>query len=392
MLISVSIIFITGFILSGIFKKMKLPGLLGMILTGIILGPYALDLIAGEILDISSDLRQIALVVILANVGLSLDLKDLKRVGRPAILLSFLPAVFEITAITILGKIILGLSLMEAALLGSVLAAISPAVVVPRMIKLQNSGYGKKRSIPQLIMGAASLDDILVLVIFAALLGFQDTGSFDFASIATVPLSLVFGFVLGVAIGMLLVYIFKKIHMRDTVKTVIIISASFVMISVETLLPDFIPISGLLAVLAMCGTILKRYELLAKRIIGKFSKIWLVAEVVLFVLVGAAMDITYIPKAGIAAVAVILGALAIRLGGVYVSLIKTPLNKKEKLFCAVSYIPKATVQAAIGAIPLSMGLASGDIILTMAVLSILITASTGAIGMDMSYKKLLEKD
>lgn len=392
MLISVSIIFITGFILSGIFKKMKLPGLLGMILTGIILGPYALDLIAGEILDISSDLRQIALVVVLANVGLSLDLKDLKRVGRPAILLSFLPAVFEITAITILGKIILGLSLMEAALLGSVLAAISPAVVVPRMIKLQNSGYGKKRSIPQLIMGAASLDDILVLVIFAALLGFQDTGSFDFASIATVPLSLVFGFVLGVAIGMLLVYIFKKIHMRDTVKTVIIISASFVMISVETLLPDFIPISGLLAVLAMCGTILKRYELLAKRIIGKFSKIWLVAEVVLFVLVGAAMDITYIPKAGIAAVAVILGALAIRLGGVYVSLIKTPLNKKEKLFCAVSYIPKATVQAAIGAIPLSMGLASGDIILTMAVLSILITASTGAIGMDMSYKKLLEKD
>lgn len=392
MLFSLSLILILGFSLSGIFNRLKIPGLLGMIITGIVLGPFALDLISADILTISSDLRKIALIVILARAGLSLDLEDLKRVGRPAILMCFIPATLEILAIMLLGPSLIGLTLAESAILGAILAAVSPAVIVPRMLYLMESGYGKKNSIPHLILAGASVDDIYVIVLFTAFLGMFQGESFDAASLARVPVSIISGIALGIIFGFSLVRIFKILHIRDTIKVLILLSISFLFVSFEQFIEPYFPVSGLIAVMSMGATILKLYDVLAKRLMGKFSKIWVGAEILLFVLVGAAVNVTLIPKAGIFALILILGGLAGRMLGVFISLLKTSIPKKERLFCSIAYLPKATVQAAIGAIPLSMGIPSGDTILAVAVLSIMVTAPIGAFGIDLLHDKLLDKE
>ena len=391
MLFSLSLILILGFSLSGIFNRLKLPGLLGMILTGIILGPYALNLISPDILDISSDLREIALIIILTRAGLNIDIKDLKKVGRPAILMCFVPALFEITAVTLLAPLFFNISYIEAAIMGSVLAAVSPAVIVPRMIHLIDSGYGKDKSIPQLIMAGASVDDIFVIVLFASFMGMYGGAGFNPASLLLVPVSIISGMGLGIISGFIFVKVFKAIHVRDTVKVLIMLSIAFLFVSLEDFIKPYFPVSGLLAVMAFSATILSTYEVLAKRITGKFSKIWVAAEVLLFVLVGAAVDISYLKGAGIASILFILSALVFRIAGVNVSLLGTSLDKKERIFCSIAYLPKATVQAAIGAVPLAAGVGAGNLILTVAVVAILISAPLGAIGVDNTYKKLLHK-
>lgn len=389
MLTSIALILLIGFTLSGILGKLGLPGLLGMIATGIILGPYGLNLISPEILDISAELRQIALIVILARAGLSLDLKDLKKVGRPAFLLCFVPATFELLTVTLLAPSLLGITRLEAAILGAVLAAVSPAVVVPRMLHLMESGYGREKKIPQMIMAGASVDDVYVIVLFTAFLGMQGGSGFDAASLMKVPVSVISGIALGILAGYILVRIFKMFHMRDTIKVLIILSVSMLMVTLEELLKPWFPLSGLLAVMAIGGTILKTYELLAKRIMGKFSKIWVGSEILLFVLVGAAVNITVLGGTGVKALMLIFSALFVRMVGVAVSVSGTPLALKERLFCAIAYLPKATVQAAIGSIPLAMGVPAGGTILSVAVLAIMVTAPLGAIGIDRTYKMLL---
>lgn len=390
MLFSLSLILIIGFSLSGIFKRLNLPGLLGMILTGIILGPYTLNLISEDILNISSELRQIALIVILMRAGLTVDINDLKKVGRPAILMCFIPATMEILAITFLGHMLFNISYLEAAILGSVLAAVSPAVVVPRMISLIENGYGKTKSIPQIIMAGASVDDIYVIVLFTSFLGMYSGDKFELSSLISVPISIISGIVLGILSGILMVKIFKKIHMRDTIKVLIILSVSFLFVSLETFIKPYFAISGLLAVMALGGTILKTYEKLAARLTVKFSKIWVGSEILLFVLVGASVNLSYVSKSGISAVVLILVALCFRVFGVMIALLGTSLDSKEKLFCAIAYLPKATVQAAIGSVPLASGVTSGELILSVAVIAILITAPLGAIGVDKTYKHLLK--
>jgi len=391
MLLSLSLIMIVGFSLSGILGKLRLPGLLGMIMTGIALGPYALDLISDDILNISAELRQIALIIILTRAGLAIDIKDLKRVGRPAILMCFVPATFEIVAVTLLAPPLLGVSILEAAIMGAVLAAVSPAVIVPRMLHLMESGYGKDKSIPQLIMAGASVDDIYVIVLFTAFMGIYSGSGFDASAIISVPIAILLGMLLGTFSGLILVWIFKKFHMRDTVKVLILLSTAFLFVSLETFLKPYVPVSGLLAVMALGAALLKSYEVLAKRLKGKFSKIWVGAEIMLFVLVGAAVDVRYLLFAGFGAVLLIALALLIRMVGVQLSLAKTQLTFKERLFCSIAYLPKATVQAAVGAIPLSAGVAAGQTILAVAVLAIMITAPLGAIGIDATYKKWLTK-
>jgi NhaP-type Na+/H+ or K+/H+ antiporter len=389
MLTSIALILLIGFTLSGILGKLGLPGLLGMVATGIILGPYGLDLISPEILDISAELRQIALIVILARAGLSLDLKDLKKVGRPAFLLCFVPATFELLTVTLLAPSLLGVTRLEAAILGTVLAAVSPAVVVPRMIHLMESGYGRDKKIPQMIMAGASVDDVYVIVLFTAFLGMHGGSGFDAASLFKVPVSVVSGIAVGILAGYILVRIFKMFHMRDTIKVLIILSVSMLMVSLEEVLKPWFPVSGLLAVMAIGGTILKTYELLAKRIMGKFSKIWVGSEILLFVLVGAAVNITALGGTGVKALILIFSALIVRMVGVAISVSGTNLTLKERLFCAIAYLPKATVQAAIGSIPLAMGVPAGGTILSVAVLAIMVTAPLGAIGIDKTYKMFL---
>lgn len=390
MLTSIALIILLGLFMGSIFTKLKLPSLVGMILTGIILGPHMLNLLDSSIIGISSELRQIALVIILTRAGLALDIKDLKKVGRPAILMCFIPATLEILGFIILGPKILNLPILDSAILGTVIAAVSPAVIVPRMLKLMEEGYGTNKSIPQLILAGASVDDIFVIVLFTSFTSIATTGSnFSISSIIEIPISIIFGIILGILTGIVLVYLFKKIHIRDSIKILIILSVSFLFITVEDLLKGFIPISGLLAVMSLGATILKIYSKLARRISNKYSKLWVGAEVFLFVLVGASVDIKYVMNSGIITIILILGALVFRIFGVLLSLIKTELNFKERLFSSIGYMPKATVQAAIGALPLSMGLASGEIILTVAVLSIIITAPLGATLIDNTYKKLL---
>jgi len=389
MLVSLALILIIGYALSGIFQKLRLPGLLGMLLTGVVLGPHLLNLIDPTILGISTDLREIALIVILARAGLSLDIKDLKKVGRPAILMCFVPATFEIAGAVLLAPPLLGVSVIEAAIIGAMLAAVSPAIIVPKMLTLMEKGYGMNKSIPQLVMAGASADDIYAIVLFTSFIGVAKGGTFSFLSLMNIPISIVTGFAVGIGTGVVLVHVFKKIHMRDTIKILLILGISFLFVGFEAPISSIVPFSGLLAVMALGGTVLKMQEVVAKRISGKFSKIWVAVELVLFVLVGAAVDIRYVYTAGLAAVLVIVGALLFRSVGVCASLIKSGLNTKEKLFCNIGYLPKATVQAAVGAIPLAAGIAAGNIILSVAVLSILITAPLGAIGIDLTYKKLL---
>ena len=391
MLTSIAMILLLGLLLGWIFSKLKLPSLMGMVLVGIILGPYALNLMDESILRISGELRQIALVIILTRAGLSLNVSDLKKVGRPAILMCFVPACIEMLGTVIFAPILLGVSVLEAAVIGSVIAAVSPAVIVPRMIRLIEEGYGKSKSIPQLILAGASVDDVFVIVVFTAFTGLAATGAMSVNTFLQIPISIVLGIILGGCVGAVLILFFKKCHIRDSVKVLIILSISFLLLEFENRFEGYIPISGLLAIMSMGIIIKQKYEALALRLSTKYNKLWLGAEVFLFVLVGAAVDLRYVASAGVSAIILIFGALLFRMIGVAVSLIKTDLTEKERLFCMMAYTPKATVQAAIGAIPLSMGLACGNIVLTVAVLSILITAPFGAICVDNFYKKLLVK-
>lgn len=391
MLTSIAVILLLGLLIGWIFSKLKLPSLLGMVIVGIVLSPHALNLIDESILGISGELRQIALVIILTRAGLSLDVSDLKKVGRPAVLMCFVPACVEILGTVILAPMLLGVTMLEASIIGSVIAAVSPAVIVPRMIKLIDEGYGKAKSIPQLILAGASVDDVFVIVVFTAFTALASTGEMSVTSFIQIPISIVLGIMLGGCVGIVLVAFFKKCHMRDSVKILIILSISFLLLGVENRLQGYIPVSGLLAIMSMGIIIKQKYGVLALRLSAKYNKLWLGAEVFLFVLVGATVDLRYVASAGVSAVLLILGALLFRMTGVAISLLKTGLSKRERLFCMVAYTPKATVQAAIGAIPLSMGLECGNIVLTVAVLSILITAPFGAICVDNLYKRFLEK-
>lgn len=389
MLLSIALIMLIGMASGYICRRLKLPGLLGMIITGIILGPYVLDLIDPSILNISADLRKIALIIILTRAGLTLDINDLKRVGRPAILMCFVPATFELAGMLLLAPRILGISLLEAAIMGAVVAAVSPAVVVPKMIKLIDEGYGTKKSIPQLILAGTSVDDVYVIVLFSTFTGLAKGDRVSAMSFINIPVSVVLGIALGIASGWLLAVYFKKVHVRDTIKVIIVLSISFILVSAENALSTPITFSALIAVMFM-GIALSRYRNeTAVRLSGKFNRLWVGAEVVLFVLVGASVDIGYALSAGAGAVILIFGVLIFRIAGVFVCLPGTNLNMKERLFCMLAYTPKATVQAAIGSVPLAMGLSCGSIVLTVAVLAILITAPLGAFMIDLTYKKLL---
>ncbi len=391
MLTSIALILLLGLLLGSLFTKARLPGLLGMILTGIVLSPHALNLIDSSILNISADLRQIALIIILTRAGLSLNISDLKQAGRPAVLMCFVPACAEIIGTLILAPVLLDVTILEAAIIGSVIAAVSPAVIVPRMIELMEKGYGRKHSIPQIILAGASVDDVFVIVLFTSFTALADTGVLSAGSFLKIPVSILMGIVTGAVVGALLVIFFKKFHMRDSVKILILLSLSFLSLELQNRLEEIIPISGLLAVMSLGITIKQKYCTLAVRLSNKYNKLWVAAEIFLFVLVGATVDLKYAAAAGIKTALFILGALFFRMLGVALSLTKTKLTRKEKVFCMLAYTPKATVQAAIGAIPLTMGLSCGQTVLTAAVLSILITAPFGAICIDAMYQKLLSR-
>ena len=392
MLTSLAFIFLLGLSLGYVFMKLKLPALIGMLLTGIALGPYMLNLLEPSLLSVSVDLRQLALVIILTRAGLALDIKDLMKVGRPALLMCFVPACFEIAGMMLIAPPLLGISLLDAAIMGTVVAAVSPAIIVPKMLHLMDQKYGTSKSIPQLIMAGGSVDDVFVIVMFTAFTGLALGGNISAVSFLQIPVSILSGLVLGVLLGWLLTRYFKRYHMRDSVKVLIILSVSFLLVALERVLKGVLPVSGLLAVMALGATLLKNYEVLALRLSAKFSKLWVGAEILLFVLVGATVDIKYAVGAGLSAVVVILFSLLFRMAGVFVCMIKTQLTLKERVFCMIAYLPKATVQAAIGSLPLAMGLPCGKIVLTVAVLAILITAPLGAFGIDMTYKRLLEKE
>ena len=391
MLTSIAIILLFGLLVGSIFSKMKLPSLLGMIIVGILLSPHCLNLVDNSLLTISGDLRQIALVIILTRAGLSLNFSDLKKVGRPAILMCFVPACIEMMGTIIFAPLLLGVSILDAAIIGSVIAAVSPAVVVPRMIKLIEDGYGTDKSIPQLILAGASVDDVFVIVVFTALTTLASTGEVSAISFIQIPTSILLGVLLGGAVGTILVWFFRRFHIRDSVKVLIILSVSFLLLELQNRLEGIVPVSGLLAIMSMGIIINQKYDVLAKRLSVKYNKLWLGAEIFLFVLVGIAVDLKYALAAGVVVILLVILALVFRMMGVVISLVKTKLNKKERFFCAVAYTPKATVQAALGTVPLVMGLSCGEIVLTVAVISILITAPFGAICIDNLYKKLLSK-
>ncbi len=392
MLLSIALILLVGMSASWICKKIKLPGLLGMLATGIVLGPYVLNLIDSSILNISSELRKIALIIILTRAGLGLDITGLKKIGRPAILMCFLPASFELLGIILIAPRVLGMSVLEAAIMGAVLAAVSPAVVVPRMVKLMDNGYGTAKGIPQLILAGASVDDVYVIVLFSTFIGMMQGKGASIINFVNIPVSIILGMGIGMLAGYLLAMYFEKIHIRDTVKVLLILSISFILVATEDMLNTPIKFSALIAIMFVGVGLHKKRDVVAKRLSQKYEKLWIASEVFLFVLVGATVNINYLGNMGIKALIVIFGALIFRMAGVFVCLIKTELNKKERLFTMMAYTPKATVQAAIGGIPLALNLACGETVLTIAVLAIVITAPLGAFAMDLSYKKLLRRN
>ena len=392
MLTSLALIFLCGLLLGGLFKKLGLPSLIGMLITGIVLGPYALNLLDGSILAISPDLRQLALIIILTRAGLSLDLEDLKKVGRPAVLMSFVPACFEMLGTVLLGTQLFGLPLLDAAILAAVVASASPAVIVPRMIKLMETGYGTNKKIPQLILAGDSVDDIFNIVVFTALLGLTNGEGISALRFAEIPVSVLLGILVGAAVGFLLTVCFQKVHMRDSAKVVTLLSVAFLLVALEEVVRDVFPFSGLLAVMASGVMMLKSAPAVADRVSAKFSKLWVGAEILLFVLVGASVNIGYATEAGVKTLLLLVLVLLMRAVGILLCLIKTDLTWKERLFCTFTGIPKATVQAAIGGIPLAMGLPNGGLILAVAVVSILFTAPLGAALIDASYKRLLTRE
>lgn len=390
MLLSLALLFLVGMSLGAIFVRIHLPSLIGMLLTGILLGPHVLNLLDPSLLMISTELRQIALIIILTRAGMNLDIRELKKAGRPALLLCFVPACFEILGAALLAPMLFGVTRLEGVLIGTVLAAVSPAVIVPRMLRLTEHGYGTNKAIPQMIMAGASVDDIFVIVLFTVVSSPLQTGDINALQFLEIPTSIALGMAGGILSGLFLSKFFSSYHMRDTIKVVIILSIAFLLVTLDQSIVGPIGFSGLLAVMALGGSIRAKREFVAKRLSLKFSKLWVASEILLFVLVGANVNISYALGAGGAAILLILLALLFRMMGVWISTIHSSLNKKERLFTAAAYIPKATVQAAIGGLPLAMGLASGELILTAAVLSILITAPLGAYLIDQLYTRCLE--
>ena len=389
MLLSISLIFLLGLISGQIFSKIKVPPLFGMILTGIVIGPFVLNWIDISVLNISSDIRKIALLIILIRAGLSLDINDLKKVGRPALMLCFVPACFEIAGMVLLAVKFLNVSRLEAAIIGAVVAAVSPAVIVPRMIKLIDEGYGTEKGIPQMILAGASVDDVFVIVMFSVFTGFAQGEKISLISFINIPLSIITGIFVGMVTGIILSMLFRKLEMRNTVQTLVLLSIAILLTVTENSLPKYIPFASLIAVMFTGIFIRQKEQSIAKEMTQSFNKLWIPAEIFLFVLVGASVDIHYAAKAGFSVVALVLCVLIFRIVGVWFCLIKTGLSRKEKIFCMLAYTPKATVQAAIGGIPLAMGLSCGNIVLTVAVIAILITAPLGAFAIDASYKIFL---
>lgn len=389
MLLSIALILIVGMSMGWICKKVKLPGLLGMLITGIVLGPYVLNLLDESILGISVELRKIALIIILTRAGLGLDLSGLKKIGRPAVLMCFVPASFEMIGMILLAPKIMGMTVLEAAIMGAVLAAVSPAVVVPRMVRLMDEGYGTEKGIPQLILAGASVDDVYVIVLFSTFTGMMQGKGASFVSFINIPVSIFLGIAIGFVIGAGLAFYFAKVHIRDTQKVLIILSISFMLVVAEDSLATPITFSALIAVMFIGIGLRKKRENVAERLSVKYGKLWVAAEVFMFVLVGATVNIQYLGNVGIKALVVIIGALIFRMMGVFICLIKTNLEWRERLFTMMAYTPKATVQAAIGGIPLALGFDCGNTVLTVAVLAIVLTAPLGAFAIDFSYKKLL---
>lgn len=391
MLKSIALIMLIGMSAGWVCRKVKLPGLIGMLFTGIILGPYVLNMLDSSILLVSADIRKIALVIILTRAGLTLNLEDLKKVGRPAFLMCFVPATFEMIGMIILAPRLLDVSLIEAAVIGAVVAAVSPAVVVPKMIKLMEDGYGTKQGIPQLILAGASVDDVYVIVMFTAFTSLAQGGNVSVMSFVNIPVSIMFGIIIGIIIGKALAVVWKKLHIRDTVKAAIFLSVALLLVDIEASLNTPITFASLISVMFIGIALKKDRPEVAFRLSQKYNKMWVWAEVMLFVLVGATVDIGYVAYAGVSAIVIIIGALIFRMAGVALCMAGTKLKLKERVFCMLAYTPKATVQAAIGGVPLSMGLACGNTVLTVAVLAIIITAPLGAFAIDMTYRKLLKK-
>lgn len=397
MLLSLSLIFLVGLSVAAICERLRLPRIIGMLLSGIVLGPYVLDWLDPSILGISAELRQIALIIILLKAGLSLDLHDLKRVGRPAVLMSFVPASFEIGGYLLLAPVLLGVNRVEAAVMGAVLSAVSPAVVVPRMLRLMEQRRGTDHSVPQMILAGASCDDIFVIVLFTTFVNMAQGGSAQVTDFLNVPVSILLGVALGALVGIALALFFECAYTRGhgvrySTKVIVVLGMAFLLITVEGWAKGTVAVSGLLAVVSMaCVLKIKSAAVVSRRLSEKLGKLWIAAELVLFVLVGAAVDVRYTLRAGAGAVLMILAALVFRAMGVLVCLVRTPLSAQERLFCVIAYLPKATVQAAIGSVPLAMGLPCGELVLSVAVLGILITAPLGALGIDASYKKLLPR-
>ena len=391
MLLSIALIMLVGMAAAMLSKRVGLPGLVGMILTGAILGPCVLNLIDDSILNISSELRKLALIIILTRAGLTLDLDDLKRAGRPALLMCFLPASFEILGMILVAPHLLHISILEAAILGAVIAAVSPAVVVPKMIQLMEEGYGMNKQIPQIILAGASVDDVFVIVLFTSFTGLAQGDQISVMKFVNIPISIIAGILIGAVIGIALGIFFTKVHMRDTIKVIIILSLAFILVSLEEMITIPVTFAALISVMFM-GIFLKRKKAdTSARLSAKFNKLWVMAEIILFVLVGASVDITFISKAGLKTVILIFAVLVFRMAGVFICMLGTKLNGRERLFCMLAYTPKATVQAAIGGVPLAMGLACGNIVLTVAVIAIVITAPLGAFMIEHTYKKLLSK-
>ena len=391
MLLSIALILLVGMSMGRICRKIKLPGLLGMLITGIVLGPYVLNMLDIKLLGISEDLRKIALIIILTRAGLGLDLTSLKKIGRPAVLMCFVPATFELAGMLLLAPRLMGMRLLEAAVMGAVLAAVSPAVVVPRMVKLMEEGYGVKEGIPQLILAGASVDDVYVIVLFSTFSGMMQGEGASVIRFVNIPVSIILGMIIGLTIGVLLAFYFQKVHIRDTAKVLIILGISFLLAAAEDSLTTPVTFSALIAIMFIGVGLQRKREAVAKRLAVKYGKLWVAAEVFLFVLVGATVNIGYLGRVGVRALLMIAGALLFRMAGVWVCLLGTGLKTGEKAFTMLAYTPKATVQAAIGGIPLALGFACGDTVLTVAVLAIVLTAPLGAFAIDLSYRKLLTK-
>lgn len=391
MLLSIALILLVGMSMGWICRKIKLPSLLGMLITGIVLGPYVLNVLDIKLLGISADLRKIALIIILTRAGLGLDLTSLKKIGRPAVLMCFVPATFELAGMLLLAPRLMGMRLLEAAVMGAVLAAVSPAVVVPRMVKLMEEGYGVKEGIPQLILAGASVDDVYVIVLFSTFSGMMQGEGASVIRFVNIPVSIILGMIIGLTIGVLLAFYFQKVHIRDTAKVLIILGISFLLAAAEDSLTTPVTFSALIAIMFIGVGLQRKREAVAKRLAVKYGKLWVAAEVFLFVLVGATVNIGYLGRVGVRALLMIAGALLFRMAGVWVCLLGTGLKTGEKAFTMLAYTPKATVQAAIGGIPLALGFACGDTVLTVAVLAIVLTAPLGAFAIDWSYRKLLTK-